>query len=357
MTGKKIMGYPIIKAIIAFIAFQVVLGKQNGSLGIERTTLSWPGSILRALETPLYKLGHYIYLNDKYSGMYTRSSFSIHMQRELQTNSVTISPPEVKDPNRKPLNEAVSFENMIGRPCQFDEDCSTNGYITCQKKEIETDDIDGDGTKDNNGNTYVSSHSCRHKKLFPIFVSEIVGVVIFAIQSIMSSTAGIGGGSGVVSILFIFFRFTTKEALGLSNCFVFITGIIKFFVSLKMKHPTIKHRPVNEYNLILILMPSMLLGSFFGATVSAAIPGILQRGGMVIVLIYAVFESLCKGIEIYQKESKQKAEEEAAKKAAEAVEIKPVTEDEDLASNSKSIAEDEASRPKTTKFLVMSTTR
>ena len=38
------------------------------------------------------------------------------------------------------------------------------------------------------------------------------------------------------------------------------------------------------------------------------------------MLIYAVFESLCKGIDIYKKESKQKAEEEAAKKAAEAAE-------------------------------------
>ena len=173
----------------------------------------------------------------------------------------------------------------------------------------------------------------------------------------MSSTAGIGGGSGVVSILFIFFRFTTKEALGLSNCFVFITGIIKFCVSLKTKHPTIKHRPVNEYNLILILMPSMLLGSFFGATVSAMIPGILQRGGMVVVLIYAVFESLCKGIEIYKKESKEKAEAEAAKKAAKAVEVKAGTEDQDLESKERSVAEDEITRPKATKFLVMSTGR
>lgn len=300
-------------------------------------------------------IGSYIYINDKYSGMHSRSSFSIHMARELEEIE-RITPPASEEKGRVPLNSAISFENMIGRPCQFDEDCSTNGYITCQQKEVETTDKYGDGTEDKSGKIYISSHSCRHKKLFPIFVSEIIGVVIFAIQSIMSSTAGIGGGSGVVSILFIFFRFTTKEALGLSNCFVFITGIIKFFVSLKTKHPTIKHRPVNEYNLILILMPSMLLGSFFGATVSAAIPGILQRGGMVVVLIYAVFESLCKGIEIYKKESKQKAEEEAAKKAAEAleaVEAKSETKEEGLGS----IADDECSRPKTTKYLVMSTTR
>ena len=70
---------------------------------------------------------------------------------------------------------------MIDRPCQFDEDCSTNGFITCQAKEVETDDRDGDGKKDSSGKTFSSTHSCRHKKLFPIFISEIVGVVIFAI--------------------------------------------------------------------------------------------------------------------------------------------------------------------------------
>lgn len=147
------------------------------------------------------------------------------------------------------------------------------------------------------------SHVCRHKNFFPIFPKEILGIVLFVILAVLSGLAGMGGGSILVPILLIFFTFTTKEAINLANVFTFFSGTIKFAISLRTRHPKIKHRTIIEYNMVLILIPSMLLGSFIGSTVSPMIPELLQMICMIVVLILAGIDSINKTMALFKKET------------------------------------------------------
>jgi uncharacterized membrane protein YfcA len=58
---------------------------------------------------------------------------------------------------------------------------------------------------------------CEHKDVFPLEIIEFFGSIVLAIMLAISNAAGIGGGGIIVPIAIIFFQFSTKEAVALSN--------------------------------------------------------------------------------------------------------------------------------------------
>jgi uncharacterized membrane protein YfcA len=164
-----------------------------------------------------------------------------------------------------------------------DNDCSPP-YITCQDS------------------------TCQHKELFPMETKEIFGTAILVFLAMLSAAAGIGGGALIVPILLMMFDFDTKGAVALANGIIFFSGIVKFFIGIRRKHPEIKHKTLIEYNVVLIFISSVLLGAFIGSIVSPSIPEFLQLIGLVIVVILAFYKSFTKSIALYKKENKAIAE-------------------------------------------------
>lgn len=209
-----------------------------------------------------------------------------------------------EDPDRIPLNQNESANSVLGEHCLYDEDCTSSPYITCQYGQgISGDEEDDDDDEDEE--KFESTHTCQHKKLFPLFTKEIIGIIIFVLMAMMSAAAGVGGGSIMVPILLIFFNFSTKEAVALTNGLIFFSGIVKFLLSLRKKHPKIKHRTIIEYNMVLIIIPSLLLGAYFGSTISSMLPELVQMAGLVFVLIIATYKGFKKSMAVYNKETEE----------------------------------------------------
>jgi uncharacterized protein YpmB len=57
--------------------------------------------------------------------------------------------------------------------------------------------------------------------------------------------------------------------------------------------------------MILIIIPSLLLGAFVGSTISSMLPELVQMAGLVLVLIIATFKGFKKSMAVYKKETKE----------------------------------------------------
>ena len=125
--------------------------------------------------------------------------------------------------------------------CTTDSECSP--YFTCQGLE------------------------CKHKKVWPPTLLESFGILSILLVTIVSSAGGIGGGGVIVPLCIIILKFGTKEAIAISNGLILAIGTTKSIISMFRNHPTIKNRTIIDYNIILIFMPTMILGAFLGSLV------------------------------------------------------------------------------------------
>ena len=77
----------------------------------------------------------------------------------------------------------------------------------------------------------------------------------------------------------------------------------KFFASFKIKHPKIDHKPIIDYNLILILMASSMLGSLIGSLIAPGIPDLLQLIMLIIFISISLFLTYPKTLKMYAAET------------------------------------------------------
>ena len=155
--------------------------------------------------------------------------------------------------------------------CSTSSDCSSS-YFTCKSGE------------------------CKHKNLWPPTITEIGGIIVLIFISVLASASGIGGGGIIVPLNLILLKFEAKEAIALSNGIILCNGLTKSFIGLFRSHPTIPKRTIIDYNIILVLMPSILLGAFIGSIVGEMAPTIFQLALLLVILFFTVLKSLSSGI-------------------------------------------------------------
>ena len=91
--------------------------------------------------------------------------------------------------------------------CKVDKDCDQYPYIICK------------------------SNVCKHKGIFPIYLSEFLGVVVMTILLALANVGGIGGGGLIIPIIMSMFSFTTKEAIAISGFTIFTGSVARFIYS------------------------------------------------------------------------------------------------------------------------------
>ena len=146
------------------------------------------------------------------------------------------------------LAASILCENETGKSCTTNSDCKGPIYIC-------TDD-----------------DTCQHKPLWPPTLIEIIGIVVIVLISMLAAASGIGGGQILVPLSIILLQFEAKQAIALSNGIILCNGLVKTIVGICRKHPTIKSKTLIDYNIVLILMPTILLGSFIGAIIGEMMP-------------------------------------------------------------------------------------
>jgi uncharacterized membrane protein YfcA len=166
---------------------------------------------------------------------------------------------------------------------------------------------------------------------------EIVGLVTLSVLMMLCTVAGIGGGGITIPILQVFFVFEFKEATAISGISILICSIARFIYNFGQQHPEKKAVAI-DYGLAIIMLPTVMMGSFIGVIMNAAMPDLILQVCLTLLLGFLTVQSAFKAREIMRKENeklkakkkKEKEEKRESNRILGIEESDEVKEDKDL---------------------------
>lgn len=173
----------------------------------------------------------------------------------------------------------LSAAKKYGDKCKVDADCGTVSMVCFQETNI-----------------------CKQKPLFPMHGREIGGMVLLICLSMFAVVAGFGGGTFFVPLLQLIFGMSAKETTALSNGFTMFSSFSKLLVSLRQKDPDCPRRSLINYDVIVALNPTLLLGSAIGAILINFMAEVMPMFFFVILMSYSIMEAFKKTRSLWKKE-------------------------------------------------------
>jgi len=107
-----------------------------------------------------------------------------------------------------------------------------------------------------------------------------------AILISMSIAAGLSGAGSNIPIMLIFFNFTMAQAVPVSAFVAVCATTFRFIINFKERHPKKPERVRINYEIIMLTMPSVFLGSFIGVFLGSHLEG--DTGELVKMIIFGL---------------------------------------------------------------------
>jgi len=143
---------------------------------------------------------------------------------------------------------------------------------------------------------------CRHKALFGNAAgSDVAAAIIFFLISGLALSAGIGGGGLYVPLLMLILGFQVHEATAVSQACLAGGASSALIYNLRQRHPS-GHKPMIDYDLVLIMGPNLLLGAMVGSVMNFALPSWLILILLIVILVHSAFKTFKKAIQTLRKE-------------------------------------------------------
>lgn len=112
----------------------------------------------------------------------------------------------------------------------------------------------------------------------------------------------------MVPIILIFFSFATKQAIALSNCCIFAGSLTRFILNFKQTHPNKDAKSI-DYNIVMVMLPMVLMGSTIGVQINAVLPELLLLIGMTALIVFIAIKSIFNAIKVKRKEVRNRIEQ------------------------------------------------
>lgn len=151
--------------------------------------------------------------------------------------------------------------------------------------------------------------TCKHKDLWPLEPFEWFATIFISFWLAACNAGGIGGGSTLVPLIKILFRFSNVYAIGISNSMVTVTGVMRFIIDAPKRHPLKKdldNKPTGtlmEYNIAIVLLPMGVIGAVIGSIISLLIPMVLNIMIFSLTLAFLMHMTVAKLIRMVKKEN------------------------------------------------------
>ncbi|TNV79501.1 hypothetical protein FGO68_gene11049 [Halteria grandinella] len=158
------------------------------------------------------------------------------------------------------------------------------------------------------GYQYSFSADTAHYKFlsFPLSTQETIGVVLISLMNMLANAGGIGGGGIMIPFMMIFLKLPIEVCIPLANSFALISSITRFVINYNQPHPYRPWRKIIDYEVVTLTMPMVYLGTMLGVQISAYMSQLLLVLLLQAVLIYTLYKTTQKGIQIWIKENQKK---------------------------------------------------
>ena len=122
----------------------------------------------------------------------------------------------------------------------------------------------------------VATNACHHIPVFPIQGYPIAIYCLMPFAAALVNTTGNSFGEFKVVLLMIALNYTELEATIL--CYPMVAGaaLYNFLLLMFRKHPT-KNTTLVDYNIVLIIIPSVLYGSTIGTLLNDVLPPLIAN--------------------------------------------------------------------------------
>jgi uncharacterized membrane protein YfcA len=132
---------------------------------------------------------------------------------------------------------------------------------------------------------------------------DAVGTFVLVIIMTLSTMGGIGGGGVVVFLIKYLLFFSLKEAVALSNFSIFSCSVARFFLTWSKRHPEKKECVALDYGLAIVMMPTVLIGSFIGNIFNLFLPDVFVQISLTLLLFFLSFQAISTGRRTYKLEN------------------------------------------------------
>jgi len=145
------------------------------------------------------------------------------------------------------------------------------------------------------------------KSLYPPDIMDYSGLVVIGIIIFLATLAGTAGNSQLFTIILLFFRLPTEEAVAQTCLFGLVSsaGRLTYELISGRKNPSTKR--IN-FHIVLISAPWIVIGTFIGVNISNFTPESVRFGTIMLLFTYMSYLSLKKLITKCKHEAKEKQE-------------------------------------------------
>lgn len=146
------------------------------------------------------------------------------------------------------------------------------------------------------------SWKCKHKPLFGTAAgADVAAAIVFFLISGLALSAGIGGGGLYVPLLMVMLGFPVHEATAVSQACLAGGASSALIYNLRQRHPQ-GHKPMIDYDLVLIMGPNLLLGAMVGSVMNFSLPSWLILILLISILVHSAYKTFKKAVQTLRKE-------------------------------------------------------
>ena len=116
----------------------------------------------------------------------------------------------------------------------------------------------------------------------------------------LSNAGGLSGAGSNIPIMLIFFNLSMNEAVPVSAFVAVCSTLFRFILNFNEKHPTRPERCTINYEIVMMVMPAVFLGSFVGAILYGIVSEfykVILFGTTVAWSIYTTTKKACQLLE------------------------------------------------------------
>lgn len=132
---------------------------------------------------------------------------------------------------------------------------------------------------------------------------ESIGGVLMLFLIALSNAGGLSGAGSNIPIILIFYNLEMDRAVPLSAFVAVVATAFRFVYNFNMKHPRDPNRNLINYEMVLVSMPLVFLGSFLGVMLGKLIGHVAQLWVFEVTVAWSIYTTANKAVSTYKKEN------------------------------------------------------